>query len=172
MGFIRQTILAYCYSSTHQYFINISTNFENMFILTHLFRLLQHFLIDLYSENNKQLATYVCAQSCPTLCGPMVCSPPGSSVHGIFSQEYCSRLLPFPSPGDLPDPGIEPASPALAARFFTTQPLGKPAYNLTTLYYSLCYDSPLLRLPHDLSDYKLNYCCYDYFSINHFYYLL
>ena len=34
--------------------------------------------------------------------------------------------LPFPPPGDLPDPGIEPASPALAGGFFTTEPLGKP----------------------------------------------
>jgi len=32
--------------------------------------------------------------------------------------------LPFPSPGDLPDPGIDPASPALAGGFFTTEPLG------------------------------------------------
>ena len=40
-------------------------------------------------------------------------------------QEYWSGLL-FPSPGDLPDPGIEPVSPALAGRFFTAEPLGKP----------------------------------------------
>ena len=40
-------------------------------------------------------------------------------------QEYWSRL-PFPSPGDLPDPGIEPGSPALAGGFFTTGPPGKP----------------------------------------------
>ena len=40
-------------------------------------------------------------------------------------QENWSKLL-FPSPGDLPDSGIEPASPALAGGFFTTEPLGKP----------------------------------------------
>ena len=51
-------------------------------------------------------------QSCPTLCDPMDCSPPGSSVYGISRQEYWSGL-PFPSPGDLPDPGIEPGYPAL-----------------------------------------------------------
>ena len=34
--------------------------------------------------------------------------------------------LPFPSPGDLPDPGTEPTSPALAGGFFTTEPPGKP----------------------------------------------
>ena len=38
--------------------------------------------------------------------------------------------LPFPLPGDLPNPGIKPASPALAGRFFTTEPAGKP----TVLY--------------------------------------
>jgi len=36
-------------------------------------------------------------------------------------QEYWSRL-PLPSPGDLPNPGIRPASPALAGRCFTTEP--------------------------------------------------
>ena len=39
-------------------------------------------------------------------------------------REYWSRL-PFPSPRDLPDPGIEPESSALAGRFFTTEPPGK-----------------------------------------------
>ena len=40
-------------------------------------------------------------------------------------QDYWGGL-PFPSPWDLPDPGIEPMSPALAGRFFTTEPPGKP----------------------------------------------
>ena len=46
---------------------------------------------------------------------------------GFSKQEYWSGL-PFPPPGDLPDPGIEPTSPvplALAGRFVTTKPLGK-----------------------------------------------
>ena len=34
--------------------------------------------------------------------------------------------MPFPPPGDLPNPGIEPATPALAGGFFTTEPPGKP----------------------------------------------
>ena len=61
-------------------------------------------------------------QSCLTLCKPMDCSPPGSSVHGILQARYWSGL-PCPPLGDLPDPGIEPASlvsPALASGFFTT----------------------------------------------------
>ena len=63
---------------------------------------------------------------CLTLCDTMNCSPSGSSVPGIFQQEYWSGL-PFPSPGGLSGPGIEPhMSPALAGKFFTTEPPGKP----------------------------------------------
>ena len=43
---------------------------------------------------------------------------------GFPRQEY---WLPFPSPGDLPDPGIEPTFPALAGELFTTEPPGKPS---------------------------------------------
>ena len=50
------------------------------------------------------------SQSCPTLCNPMDCIPPG--FMGFFRQEYWSGL-PFPSPGYLPNTGIEPRSPAL-----------------------------------------------------------
>jgi len=44
---------------------------------------------------------------------------------GFARQEQWSRL-PFPSSGNLPDPGTEPESPALAAEFFITELLGKP----------------------------------------------
>ena len=64
------------------------------------------------------------AQSCPTLCDPMDCSPPGSSVRGIF-QARVLEWLPFLSPGDLPDPGIEPRSPALQADAFPPEPPGQ-----------------------------------------------
>ena len=50
-------------------------------------------------------------------------SLPGSSVHGIFQQEYWGGL-PFPSPGDLPDPGIELRSPALQEDSLPSEPLG------------------------------------------------
>ena len=43
---------------------------------------------------------------------------------GFYRQEYWSGL-PFPSPGDLPDPGIEPRSPALQADTLTSEPPGK-----------------------------------------------
>ena len=45
---------------------------------------------------------------------------------GFSRQEYRSRL-PFPSPGDLPNPGIEPGSPALEADALTSDPPGKPS---------------------------------------------
>ena len=44
---------------------------------------------------------------------------------GFFRQEYWSGL-PFPSPGDLPNPGIEPGFPALEANALTSEPSGKP----------------------------------------------
>jgi len=44
---------------------------------------------------------------------------------GFSRQEYCGGL-PLPPLGDLPDPGIEAASPTLAGGFFTTEPPGKP----------------------------------------------
>ena len=43
---------------------------------------------------------------------------------GWSMQEYLSGL-PFPPPGDLPNPGIEPMSPALVGEFFTTEPPGR-----------------------------------------------
>ena len=49
-----------------------------------------------------------------SLCDPMDYSPPGSSVHGISGARYWSGL-PFPSPEDLPDPGIKPMPPASLA---------------------------------------------------------
>ena len=73
----------------------------------------------------KQLGTGACVkslQSCLTLCDPMDCSLPGSSVLGFSRQAYWSGLPGTPS-GDLPDPGIEPVSlmsPSLAGGFFTT----------------------------------------------------
>ena len=48
---------------------------------------------------------------------------------GFSRQEYWSGL-PFPSPRDLPDPGIEPGSPALEADPLTSEPPGKPRYHL------------------------------------------
>ena len=57
---------------------------------------------------------------------PVDCGLPGSYIHGISHQEYWNGS-PFPSPRDHPNPEIEPTSPALADRFFTTEAPGKPS---------------------------------------------
>ena len=63
-------------------------------------------------------------------------SPPGSSVYGIFE----ARILewqPFPTPEDLSDPGMEPvssASPALADRFFVSEPPGDRRLKMVTYW--------------------------------------
>ena len=58
------------------------------------------------------------APSCPTLCDPIDCSLPGSSVHGILQ----ARILAFLSPGGLPNPGIELWSPVLQADSLPSEP--------------------------------------------------
>jgi len=85
--------------------------------------------------------TYVCARvlsymyMCVLVCSVVSDSAtPWTVAHQappsaeFFRQEFWSGL-PFPPPGDLPGPGIKPvtlSSPALASRFFTTTPPGKP----------------------------------------------
>ena len=64
-------------------------------------------------------------QSYPTLCDPMDDSSPGSSVHGILQGRSWSGY-PFPSPGDRPNTGIEPGSPALQADSLPSELPGKP----------------------------------------------
>ena len=91
--------------------------------------------------------------TCPALCNPMDCSPPGLFVHGDSpgknTRMGCHALLqgssqprpptlqadsllseppgkPIPSPGDLPSPGIEPGSPALQEVSLPTELSGKP----------------------------------------------
>ena len=65
-------------------------------------------------------------QSCPTLCDPMACSPPGSSVHGDSPGKNtgggCHALLQ----GNLPNSGIKPRSPALQVDFLPSEPPVKP----------------------------------------------
>ena len=69
---------------------------------------------------------YLVAKLCLTLCNPMDCNPQGPLSTRFPRQEYCSGL-PSPPPGDLPDPGIEPASSsALQVEPLPTEPPGKP----------------------------------------------
>ena len=77
------------------------------------------------------VCVFAVTQSCSTLWNPMGdkplgdCSPPGSSVHRFSRQEYWSELS-FPSPGDLPNLGTEPRSPALQADSLPSKLPGKP----------------------------------------------
>ena len=65
-------------------------------------------------------------QSCLTLCNPMDCRACQASPSMEFSrQEYWSGL-PFPSPGDLSDPGIQLISSALQVDSLSSEPPGKP----------------------------------------------
>ena len=63
--------------------------------------------------NFKSEVNMLVTQSCATLCKPVGYSPPGSPVHGLSPVRNTGVGGPFPSPGDLPDAGIEPGSPAL-----------------------------------------------------------
>ena len=68
------------------------------------------------------MCEYICmlvAQSCPIL------RPQGPPSMGFSRQEYWNGL-PFPSPGNLPYPGVKPGSPALEADSLPSEPPGKP----------------------------------------------
>ena len=68
------------------------------------------------------------AKLCLAFCNPMDCTHQAPLSMGFPRQEDWNGL-PFPSPEDLPNPGIKPASPvspALAGRFFTGKPPGMP----------------------------------------------
>ena len=73
---------------------------------------------------------------CLMPCNPLDCSPPGSSVRGIFSYKN-TTVVAISFSGDLSDPGIKPESPlspALQAESLPTGPLGKP--QILLYYYS------------------------------------
>ena len=77
--------------------------------------------ITVFSAFHTILGTLCYAQSCLTV-APQTAAHQTTLPTEFFRQEYWNGL-PFPTPGDLPNPGIEPVSlmsPALASRFFTT----------------------------------------------------
>ena len=65
-------------------------------------------------------------QSCPTLCNPMGCSLPGSSVCEILQARILEWVAMPSPPGDLPNPGIEPRFPSLQADSLLSDPPGMP----------------------------------------------
>ena len=72
------------------------------------------------------------AQSCPALCNPMDCSPPGSSVHGIFQVRILEWVV-IPFSRDLSKPGIEPGSLTSQADSLPSEPPGKAMSKLNIL---------------------------------------
>ena len=73
-------------------------------------------------------------QSCSSLCNTMDCSPPQVPLSMGFSRKKYWSGLPFPSPGDLPNPGIESASPALQADSLTPEASGKQPRHTTNIF--------------------------------------
>ena len=88
------------------------------------------------SRSQKFASMFVCAHSCPTLCGLMDCSPPGSSVRGIFQARILEWVAISTSRGSsLPRDQTESLiSPALAGRFFTTGPTWKVLHFFSTYF--------------------------------------
>ena len=92
--------------------------------------------VEQWSTSQEFKMKVLVTQSCPTLCDPMDCSPPGSSVRGILQQEYLSGL-PLPSPGDLPDPRFEPGSPTLQTESVLSESPSSAPFHVTSLLWSV-----------------------------------
>ena len=88
-----------------------------------------------------QTCENVVAQLCLTLCDPMDYRARQAPLSMEFSRQGYWSGSPFPSPGDLPNPGIEPESPALQAEFLPSEPPGKPqGYIWTYIIQCICTD--------------------------------
>ena len=97
-------------------------------------------------------------QLVPTLCNPMDCGLPGSSVHGIFQARILEWVAIFYSRGIFLSQGSKPESPALADRFITTVP---PEKNIArkikyiSVQFSSVTQSCLTLRPHELQHARL-----------------
>ena len=105
----------------------------------------------LYSQESVYEGQFVLSakslQSCPILVTPCTVARQAPLSMGFFRQKYWS-VLPFPPPGGLPNPGIKLESPALAGRFFTIKPPGKPVVSnikclLIRIIIRMCTGCPL-----------------------------
>ena len=85
-----------------------------------------------------------CLVTKSTLCSPMDYVASQALLSMGFSRQGYWNGLPCPPPGDLPNAGIEHASPTLAGRFFTTKPPGKPG-DPSKFGCTVLDSSPLLR---------------------------
>ena len=77
------------------------------------------------------------AQLCLTLVTPWTVVAHQAPLSMGFPRQGCWDKLPYPTPGDLPNPGIDLASPALAGEFFTAEPPGKLCFYLFIFIFSL-----------------------------------
>ena len=92
-----------------------------------MLEMVKHFVC-MKSESESEVV-----QSCPTLVTPWTVAHQAPPSMGFSRQEYWSGL-PFPSPGDLPNPGIEPRSLTLQVDALTSEPPGKPVAKLSHVY--------------------------------------
>ena len=92
------------------------------------FKLRSDCSLDFLSTASGCVVCVLVAQSCLTLCDPKDYSLTGSAVHGVLQARILNRL-PFPSPGDLPNPGMELGSPTLQEDSLPSEPPGKPYVN-------------------------------------------
>ena len=122
-------------------------------------RVILHSTFFLMLCSNQILESCSCsvAQSFLTLSTPwaIACQSPLSM--GFSRQEYWGGL-PFPSPGDLSDPGIEPRSPAMQADSLTTELWGKPNYMVDNLIYWDCINVYLSSINSFVLDYLKEIC--------------
>ena len=87
-----------------------------------------------YIHNGILYVMCLVTQSCPTLCDPMDCSPPDTSVHGNSPRKNTGM-----DPGDLPNPGIEPRSPAVQADSLPAErPMEAPGCSVVYTYKDYC----------------------------------
>ena len=131
-------MLPICYSLSQEYILEELAHHLQRIVIFQRMRCPQQSSFQLYSWGNgdkwgSNLPKYTqllsgeseIAQLCPTLCDPWTIAHQAPPSMGFSRQEYWSGL-PFPSPGDLPDPGIEPRSPTLQADALTSAPPGNP----------------------------------------------
>ena len=103
--------------------------------------------IDLFQSCGHCESESEVAQLCPILCDPWTVAYQAPPSMG-FSRQECWSGLPFPSPGDLPDPGIEPGSPALQADALLSEPLRKPIFQI-------CWHTECNTLKHHLLGFEI-----------------